>query len=257
MALDKLVDSTQLDSDLSSVANAIRAKSGGSASLAFPAGFVSEIQAIPSGGGGPHEVPDGYTQLLYLEGTGTQWIKTDIAPTLEIKIQVTGQRTVTNAYSIIAGCKNPSTYIPVNSGAAGSTFYCKFGTLAENHVANPLPQGTFGPPTITVDKTQATFEAEGFPTGATKTLALGATALDTINPDTRVALFGRHDGSTDSAALTSGRIYRAKIWIDNVLVGDYVPAKRDADDVLGMYDLVSNTFYTNAGTGVFTGGEYE
>lgn len=39
--------------DLTSVANAIRAKSGGSSQLAFPAGFVSEIQAIPSGGGGP------------------------------------------------------------------------------------------------------------------------------------------------------------------------------------------------------------
>lgn len=52
MAVDKLVDSTQLDSDLTSVANAIRAKSGGSSQLAFPAGFVSEIQAIPSGGGG-------------------------------------------------------------------------------------------------------------------------------------------------------------------------------------------------------------
>lgn len=51
MALDKLVDSTQLDSDLTSVADAIRAKSGGSSQLAFPAGFVSEIQAIPSGGG--------------------------------------------------------------------------------------------------------------------------------------------------------------------------------------------------------------
>ena len=50
MALDKLVDSTQLDADLASVANAIRAKSGGSSQLAFPAGFVSEIQAIPSGG---------------------------------------------------------------------------------------------------------------------------------------------------------------------------------------------------------------
>lgn len=52
MAVDKLVDSTQLNSDLTSVANAIRAKSGGSGQLAFPAGFVSEIGNIPSGGGG-------------------------------------------------------------------------------------------------------------------------------------------------------------------------------------------------------------
>ena len=50
MAVDKLVDSTQLDSDLTSVANAIRTKGGTSGSLAFPAGFVSAIEAISGGG---------------------------------------------------------------------------------------------------------------------------------------------------------------------------------------------------------------
>lgn len=49
MAVDKLVDSTQLDADLTSIANAIRTKGGTSASLAFPAGFVSAVQAIPTG----------------------------------------------------------------------------------------------------------------------------------------------------------------------------------------------------------------
>ena len=33
------------------------------------------------------------------------------------------------------------------------------------------------------------------------------------------------------------------------------PAKRDSDDVVGMYDLVSNTFFTNAGSGSFSYGE--
>lgn len=51
MAVDKLVDSTQLESDLTSVANAIRAKTGGTADLAFPADFVSEIGSISGGGG--------------------------------------------------------------------------------------------------------------------------------------------------------------------------------------------------------------
>lgn len=50
MAVDKLVDSTQLDSDLTSVANAIRTKGGTSAQLAFPAGFVSAIGDIQTGG---------------------------------------------------------------------------------------------------------------------------------------------------------------------------------------------------------------
>ena len=58
MSVDKLVDSTQLDSDLTSVANAIRAKSGGSSPLAFPSGFVSEIGNIPTGGGGDYVADD-------------------------------------------------------------------------------------------------------------------------------------------------------------------------------------------------------
>lgn len=51
MSVDKLVDSTQLNEDLTSVANAIRTKGGTSVQLAFPAGFVSAIDAIPTGGG--------------------------------------------------------------------------------------------------------------------------------------------------------------------------------------------------------------
>lgn len=53
MAVDKLVDSTQLNSDLTSVANAIRTKGGTSADLVFPSGFISAVDAIPSGGGSP------------------------------------------------------------------------------------------------------------------------------------------------------------------------------------------------------------
>lgn len=50
MALDKLVDSAQLDANLTSIANAIRAKTGSTATLAFPAGFTTEIAAIQTGG---------------------------------------------------------------------------------------------------------------------------------------------------------------------------------------------------------------
>ena len=51
MAVDKLVDSTQLDADLTTVANAIRTKGGTSASLSFPQGMADAIDAIPTGGG--------------------------------------------------------------------------------------------------------------------------------------------------------------------------------------------------------------
>lgn len=59
MAYDKLVDSAQLDADLLSVANAIRAKGGTSAALAFPADFVQAIGDIQTGGGGNIQTESG------------------------------------------------------------------------------------------------------------------------------------------------------------------------------------------------------
>ena len=49
MAVDKIVDSGQLDSDLEDVADAIRAKGGTSADLAFPSGFISAIENLLTG----------------------------------------------------------------------------------------------------------------------------------------------------------------------------------------------------------------
>lgn len=49
MALDKLVDSAQLDGDLPSVANAIRSKGGTSAQLSFPSGMIRAIEDIQTG----------------------------------------------------------------------------------------------------------------------------------------------------------------------------------------------------------------
>lgn len=68
MAVDKLVDSTQLDADLTSVANAIRTKGGTSAQMAFPNGFVSAVNAIPTG-----VTPTGTKQISITQnGTTTE-----------------------------------------------------------------------------------------------------------------------------------------------------------------------------------------
>lgn len=69
MAVDKLVDSTQLDADLTAVADAIRTKGGTSAQLAFPAEFVSAITAIPAGGGVGITVRSGTVKLQNNRGS--------------------------------------------------------------------------------------------------------------------------------------------------------------------------------------------
>lgn len=53
MALDKLVDSSQLDADLTTVADAIRTKGGTSEQLSFPDGMAQAIADLPSGGSLP------------------------------------------------------------------------------------------------------------------------------------------------------------------------------------------------------------
>lgn len=89
MAVDKLVDSTQLDADLTSVANAIRTKGGTSAQMAFPSGFVSAVNAIPTG-----VTPTG-TKDIYKDGVydvtnyasanvdTSSWHKPDAWPDIE------------------------------------------------------------------------------------------------------------------------------------------------------------------------------
>lgn len=234
--------------------DAIRTKGGTSASMTVDQAKAA-VDAIQTGGGGiTPEVPDGYTQLKFLESSGTQIINTEVAPTLETRLQVTGVRMPSQrGYNRLAGCNDPVIYIPMDDGAYGITFYCRFGNSSEVTIVTPLPcGGTCVPPTITVDKTQALFEADG----ASRTKDYSATGMGTVDPLTRIALFGCKKGSTYTQ-FTAGRIFRAKIWDDDVLIRDMIPAKRDADDALGMYDIVNDVFYTNDGTGTFIGGEYE
>lgn len=176
-------------------------------------------------------------------------------PTLETQMQVTGQRLVTTGYNALAGSVNPTMLVPMNNGVHAKRYYITFGNSGEKNIDDPFPVGSAFPPVFTVNKTKATFDTYGM---AQKSANIGATGMGTtVDANTRVALFGRYNGTTDVCACTAGIIFRAKFWASDVLIGDYVPAKRDADDVLGMYDIVNDVFYTNAGTGDFIGGEYE
>lgn len=79
MALDKIVDSAQLDGALTATADAIRDKTGGTEQIAWDAGkgFADAIAAIAAGGGGTLAVNSGtitlaqsYTPLNISHGCG-------------------------------------------------------------------------------------------------------------------------------------------------------------------------------------------
>ena len=50
MAYDKVIDSSALDANLASIAEAIRKKGGTTDQIVFPDGFISAIEAIEAGG---------------------------------------------------------------------------------------------------------------------------------------------------------------------------------------------------------------
>ena len=49
-------------------------------------------------------------------------------------------------------------------------------------------------------------------------------------------------------------VYYLKIYDNDTLVQNMIPAKRKSDGAIGMYDTVSGNFFENAGTGTFTAG---
>jgi len=67
-------------------------------------------------------------------------------------------------------------------------------------------------------------------------------------------MFAVNYGNATVQYQTHGRIYDMKIHYNNTPVRNFVPAKRNSDSKLGMYDLVSGTFFTNSGTGNFIAG---
>ena len=91
-------------------------------------------------------------------------------------------------------------------------------------------------------------------TDETKTTTYNPATL--TRPKTEMCFFGNMapaytpsggGSSVNPNRLTAGcRLYSAKIWKNGVLVRDYVPAVRDSDSVVGLYDRVSNTFTTKS-----------
>lgn len=76
-----MADYLVTDTELTSIANAIRTKGGTSANLSFPTGFVSAINAIPTGGGGSSK--NIQMSMGRDEISSTSYVATDLTITVE------------------------------------------------------------------------------------------------------------------------------------------------------------------------------
>ncbi len=67
-----------------------------------------------------------------------------------------------------------------------------------------------------------------------------------------IRLFSGSVGTTTNRS--DIRIYYFAIYNNGNKVRNMIPAQRNSDGAIGMYDTVTNTFFTNVGTGTFTTG---
>lgn len=181
------------------------------------------------------EVPEWYTILEYIETTGTQYLDTRITPTINAKARVKFMPT----YAVQTG------YFWARTGAYRFGCVVIGGTqFAVGMSYNTRPQNRTD---LTLNEIYDTiiynWYAEVNGTASTET-----TVTNWNNPWT-FKLWSFREST--SYQLASWRFYVCKLWENDELLFNWIPVK-NSSWVLGMYDTVSKTFFTNAGTGSFT-----
>lgn len=189
-------------------------------------------------GGG--NLPAGYTELEYLQSTGTQYINTGLAPSNLTRV---------TADFMVDSWGSGTTFL-FGAQTSNSQRYClgfsSSGTMRNDYGAQYTSVDIISTGVkYTVDKNKNVFTYSGSDATWTQT-------TETFENMLYMRLFARDYSS--SPGYLKGRIYNLKVYNNDVLVRNFVPAKLNSDGTLGMYDVVNNKFYTNQGTGTFVAG---
>lgn len=207
--------------------------------LSLPDAVANSLSYVKAfGGTEQRNLPSGYTQLEYIETTGTQYINTGITPTINAKAEVKFAPVATNQVGYWGSRSDPYRFCctTFNSGT-------RLGVGMTN---NTWPENRT---VIVLGSIYDCIIANGYASiNGTEYVETPVTDFAT----TRTFGLGVvHPGGV--AEFSKARYYKCKLWENNVLVFDGIPAK-NSNNVIGMYDTVSGTFLTNAGTGTFTAG---
>ena len=173
----------------------------------------------------------------YIESTGTQYIDTGLKGNLETKIEskvYSAKIDSTSGYCIAGDFTTSSKAITMPFNFTNSGLYSRFGDKA---ITGGIQQqdGTY---TFAVDKV-------GYYVDGTKIADLNTTTDFTTSGT--MMLFGFTGLGRNYLV---GKMYYCKIWDNNALVRDYIPAIDETGKGY-MFDKVSHTIYDNAGTGIF------
>lgn len=192
------------------------------------------------GNAGGGSLPDGYTELEYLQSTGTQYIDTGFKPSNYTRVV---------ADFMVDAWGSGTTFL-FGAQTSNSQRYClgfsSSGTMRNDYGTQYTSIDIISAGTrYTADKNKNVFTYSGSTQTWTQT-------AETFSNTLTMRLFARDYSS--SPGYLKGKIYNLKIYNNTALVRNFVPAKRNSDGSLGLFDTVSKEFYTNAGTGTFVAG---
>ena len=191
-------------------------------------------------------LPTGYTQLEYIESTGSQLLNTGY---------VAGNTTRISADFIVTDTTKNNTLFCARQSGGTKPYYSLF--VLSNKVRFDY-NATQNYDVFTITKNVRyklnTKNNSIDINGQNKTIGTAA-VFTTKNPIALFASYNVYNASSGFSDLGQSyiKLFSFQIWDNDVMVRNFVPAK-DSSNVVGMYDLVEGKFYTNQGTGTFVAG---
>jgi hypothetical protein len=192
-----------------------------------------------------YSFPEGYTRLEYLESTGTQYIDTGYylqSNNLKVKVKFTFDFSTYSSEKDILGSFGSNRF------SIGTLSRKVFAYSRTGNTTDTLTSNTFnGIQTLDseiiydYDNSTKEIKIDGNTISGTNTIPIASTS--------NLLLLG-----PNLDRLFIGKIYYCQIYDNETLIRNFVPVKRNSDNKPGMYDLVNDVFYVNAGTGEFVMG---
>ena len=197
-----------------------------------------------------------YSIIEYIEATGTQYIDTGITGhdglSVEFNFEALSRLSADN--STIIGCTNGSNqrmYLTLNNSSAAKPFLWELG--ASNYYVltdwslSYCELNTKYHVNISWTKASSVLTIDG------KDVIPLNNTLNFDDNNTNVFLFARNKG-TSIDKYSHAKLYDLKMYDNGTLVRNFIPALRNSDNAIGLYDTVTDAFFTNAGSGSFVAG---
>lgn len=247
-----MADYKVTDTELTSIANAIRAKTGKSSQMEFPTEFVSEIGSISGG-----DTDDWTTLTDYIESSGTQYIDTGYICNDNTKLE------------LIANVPSNNTENFCLYGARNGEYlhYTKaFGAYRNDDAlsyfvgaGNPVDYATLAP--YYNHKTKYVLSKISFGLINEDGIHMYGnhfSNVGSIDNENNLYLLSLNQNGLDFGATTHciAKAYRFRIYEGDTLVHEFIPWL-DSNDVVCLKDTVTGNLKYNAGTGAFTYGTDE